>query len=59
MKVALDTNALYTSEAGTARYVRKLASGLRQAATPDLEVTELAWPVANLSYRQPHRAIRT
>lgn len=66
MKVALDTNALYTTRAGVARYVRGLLGGLRRVA-PDTvpaapggwELSELAWPVENFAFRQPQRAWRT
>lgn len=58
MKIAFDTNPLYTSQAGVARYVRGLLSALR-ATDPDIPALELAWPVRNLSYRQPARAVKT
>ena len=58
MKVVIDTNPLYTSRAGVCRYVNGLL-----AAMPCLEnapdIMELAWPVENLTYRQPDRAIKT
>ena len=58
MRVAIDTNALYTTQAGVARYVRGLLSGFPRVA-PDLAVTEVAWPVENFHYRQPQRALKT
>lgn len=59
MKVALDTNALYTTRAGMARVVRGLQHGFAEARPADLEVVELGWPVENLAYAQPARALRT
>lgn len=60
MRYAVDTNALYTTRAGVARYTRGLLGGLRrlpQAATHEL--LEFAWPVENFAFRQPTRAWRT
>ncbi len=59
MRVALETSALYTTQAGVARYTRGLLSGLRHLATPDLDFWECAWPVTNFSFRQPQRALKT
>lgn len=59
MRVAFDTNALYVSQAGTARYVRGLQTALAKLQCPDLEVCEFAWKVANFDYKQPTRAIKT
>jgi alpha-1,3-rhamnosyl/mannosyltransferase len=59
MRVALDTNSLYTAQAGIARYVRGLACGFRELAPADIEIQEFAWPVENFSYRQPQRAAKT
>jgi len=58
MKVLIDTNPLYTTRGGVARYVRGLWAGIR-AIAPDIEIEELSWPVENLDYRQPARAWRT
>jgi len=58
MKVLIDTNPLYTSRAGVCRYVNGLLSGLRGLAAGP-ETAELAWPVENLDYRQPARALKT
>jgi glycosyltransferase involved in cell wall biosynthesis len=58
IRVALDTNALYTTTAGTARYVRGLRDALSHVAA-DLDVFELAWPVENFSYEQPLRSLKT
>jgi glycosyltransferase involved in cell wall biosynthesis len=59
VKVALDTNALFTTQAGTARYVRGLMKGFRRLPQAALDLTEIAWPVPNLDFRQPARAWRT
>ncbi len=59
MRVALDTNPLYTSRAGVARYVHGLRLGLRTAAPVDLQLQELGWAVGNFGRAQPGRAIRT
>ena len=59
MRIALDTNALYATQAGTARYVRGLIKGLRRVNAADVQVSELAWPVENFEYRQPERALKT
>ena len=59
MRVALDTNAVYTTRAGVARYIRGLIRGLKQIAPSDAEFFQLAWEVPNLDYRQPQRALKT
>ena len=59
MRVALDTNGLFTTHAGVARYIRGLVNGLRQVAPADLEPMELAWEVENFEYRQPQRLLKT
>ncbi|MCC6233436.1 MAG: glycosyltransferase family 4 protein [Verrucomicrobiales bacterium] len=60
MRAAVDTNALYTTRAGVARYVRGLLSGLRTvAAGTSWELDEFAWPVENFGFQQPWRALRT
>jgi glycosyltransferase involved in cell wall biosynthesis len=58
MNVLIDTNPLYTTRGGIARYVRGLWSAVR-ASPSDIKVDELCWPVENLGYRQPLRAWRT
>ena len=58
-RLGIDTNALYNTQAGSARYVRGLLTGLEQVAPADLEVQEVAWPVANFGFRQPKRGLRT
>ena len=60
MRAAVDTNALYTTRAGVARYVRGLLTGLRTAtAGTPWELEEFAWPVPNFGFQQPWRALRT
>jgi glycosyltransferase involved in cell wall biosynthesis len=62
MNVAVDTNALFTTRAGVARYVRGLLGGLRRVAGEDGQpwvLEEFAWPVENFAFRQPTRAWRT
>jgi glycosyltransferase involved in cell wall biosynthesis len=60
LRVALDTNGLYTTQAGVARYIRGLIKGLHRVA-PDGGVTwrELGWPVETFGYAQPWRAMKT
>ncbi len=59
LRVAFDTNCLYTTRAGTARYTQGLLDGFRAmgAAAPDIR--PLAWPVGNFDYKQPLRALKT
>ena len=59
VQIALDTNPLYTTRAGVARYVRGLQVGLRANNDPAFVVAPLAWEVENFSYVQPARAIKT
>jgi glycosyltransferase involved in cell wall biosynthesis len=59
MRVALDTNGLYTTQAGASRYIRGLAKGLRQLSGATIEIIPLAWEVENFCYRQPQRAFKT
>lgn len=59
MKVALETSALYTTQAGAARYVRGLLRGLREEAGVGAEFCELAWRVENFGFQQPWRAMKT
>ena len=58
MRVAIDTNGLYTGQAGGARYIRGLLRGLTHNRPP-IEWFPIAWEVENLAYRQPLRACRT
>lgn len=57
--VGIDTNGLYTTQAGVARYIRGLLNGLRRVAAPDVELKPIAWEVENFRYRQPGRALKT
>lgn len=57
MRIALDSNPIYTGRGGVARYVRGLWQGL--AGQDGVEVHRLAWEVENLDYAQPARALRT
>lgn len=59
MRVALDTNALYTTRAGVARYVRGLQSGFNEIEAADVNISALAWPVENFDYTQPQRMLKT
>jgi glycosyltransferase involved in cell wall biosynthesis len=57
--IGIDTNGLYTTQAGVARYIRGLLHGLKRAPAPDLAALSVAWEVENLQYRQPQRAFKT
>jgi len=57
--IGIDTNGLYTTQAGVARYIRGLLKGLKRVATPGLELKAVAWEVENFVYRQPGRALKT
>ena len=59
MRVALDTNGLYTTQAGVARYLRGLTRGFQQLDAPDAHIHPLAWEVENFAYQQPQRALKT
>jgi glycosyltransferase involved in cell wall biosynthesis len=59
MRVAIDTNPLYTTQAGMARYVRELVRAERSLGLDDFELTEIGWPVTNFQFRQPQRALKT
>jgi glycosyltransferase involved in cell wall biosynthesis len=59
VKIALDTNALYTTQAGTARYVRGLLKGVQRLPPGPDQLIECAWPVENFGFTQPTRAWRT
>ena len=58
MRVAVDTNGLFTGQAGVARYIRGLLNGLNQLKPP-LDCFQFAWPIENLQYHQPARAAKT
>ena len=57
--IGIDTNGLYTTQAGVARYIRGLLKGLKRVAAPDMALKAVAWEVENFSYRQPERALKT
>ena len=59
MRVAIDTNPLYVTQAGVARYVRGLLGGMDALQPADCERHTLAWKVENLAYAQPRRAMKT
>lgn len=60
MRLAVDTNATFTTRAGVARYIRGLLAGLHHLELPPgWSVEEFAWPVENFAFRQPRRAWRT
>lgn len=59
MRVAIDTNPLYTTRGGVARYVRGLLQGLNQLNKRDVEVQKIAWEVENFTFGQPFRASKT
>jgi glycosyltransferase involved in cell wall biosynthesis len=58
MRIAVDTNGLFTGNAGGARYVRGVLNGLDKL-DPPVPYFRLAWPVENLAYRQPARGLKT
>src|SRR5947209_18661882 len=57
--IGIDTNGLYIVQAGVARYIRGLLSGLKRVAAPDVQLLPIAWEVENFLYRQPQRALKT
>ncbi len=59
LRVGFDTNPLYVSSAGIARYVRGLLTALREIAPPSCDIFPLAWERPNLSYAQPGRMLKT
>lgn len=59
MRVAIDTNPRYVTQAGVARYVRGLLGGLAAVAPADCQWHPVAWEVDNLAYAQPQRAAKT
>jgi alpha-1,3-rhamnosyl/mannosyltransferase len=58
MRVAIDTNGLYTGQGGTARHIRGFLHGL-QTSSAKIDFFPFAWPVRNLAYQQPGRALKT
>jgi glycosyltransferase involved in cell wall biosynthesis len=59
MRIAIDTNPIYTSQAGIARYVRELLKALPEVDGGRHQYFECGWPVTNFGFRQPYRALRT
>lgn len=59
VRVALDTNPLFTTRAGTARYLRGLLKGFKRSNPADLFLLEVCWPVENFAFAQPTRAFKT
>jgi glycosyltransferase involved in cell wall biosynthesis len=59
MHITLDTNPLYVTRAGIARYINGLLAGFEQLDEPHLRLSRLAWPVDSFSYTQPARGLRT
>ncbi len=59
IRVALDTSALFVTQAGVARYIRGLLAGLAAVARPDITIQQLAWATENFGFRQPQRALKT
>src|SRR6266496_2656984 len=59
MRIALDTNPLYTTRAGMARYVRSLLDAFHRYCALELEIVEVGWPVGNFGFQQPQRALKT
>ena len=47
IRVALDTSALFVTQAGVARYIRGLLSGFAEMARPTITVQQLAWKREN------------
>lgn len=58
MRVAIDTNGLYTGRAGTARHIRGFLRGLKSLSAP-LDFFPLAWEKENFGFRQPGRSLKT
>jgi glycosyltransferase involved in cell wall biosynthesis len=58
MRVAIDTNGLFTGQAGTARLIRGFLRGLELLAPP-IEYYPLAWEVTNFEYRRVVRPLKT
>ncbi len=59
MRIAIDTNPLYTTQAGMARYVRSLLGAFHKYCARELEIVEVGWPVGNFGIQQPQRALKT
>lgn len=59
IRVALDTSALFVTQAGVARYIRGLLSGLAEMARPSIAIQQFAWERENFGFRQPQRSLKT
>jgi alpha-1,3-rhamnosyl/mannosyltransferase len=59
LRVGFDTNPLYVSRAGIARYVQGLLAALREIKPSSCELFPLAWEQANFGYAQPQRMLKT
>jgi alpha-1,3-rhamnosyl/mannosyltransferase len=59
IRVGYETTGIYTTQAGVARYVRGLQTGMQQVRPSGIELFPLAWEVENFAYRQPQRALKT
>ena len=59
IRIGIDTNGIYTTQAGVARYIRGLIRGLKHVVTGNISILEVAWDVENFGYRQPERALKT
>ncbi|HAV60898.1 MAG TPA: hypothetical protein DCY13_00850 [Verrucomicrobiales bacterium] len=59
MNVAFDTNALYNSRAGVARYVQGLLGGLRERCGTGVNILPFAWEVENLGAPGLERSCKT
>jgi glycosyltransferase involved in cell wall biosynthesis len=58
MRIAIDTNGLFTGQAGVARSISGLLAALERHS-PRVDFFQLAWEVSNLEYRQPERGLKT
>ncbi len=59
MRVAIDTNGLFTTQAGVARHIRGLVRGLQTFPELDGSLRQVAWAKENFSYHQPWRSLAT
>lgn len=59
MRVAFDTNAIYNSQAGVARYVKGLLTALGQRSDASLKVSSFAWEVENFGAPGVTRSFKT
>lgn len=59
LRVGFDTNPLYVSRAGIARYVQGLLAALGEIRPSSCELFPLAWEHPNFGYAQPQRMLKT